>query len=149
MRWLVPALVAAAAASGALLFASVGEPLFAGLFLAGVVAMLVAAFVLEKRHAQIGPAAPAAALPDFALASAALNLTRDPAALSDASGRLLGTNAAYRSRYGDALPNALPGPAKAKEALHALAAQAWRDGRAAAEVPMKAGRLPVSVERAG
>jgi two-component system cell cycle sensor histidine kinase/response regulator CckA len=49
LRWLVPALVAAAAASGALLFASVGEPLFAGLFLAGVVAMLVAAFILEKR----------------------------------------------------------------------------------------------------
>ena len=52
LSWLVPALVAAAAASGALLFASVGEPMFAGLFLAGVVAMLVAAFVLERRSAR-------------------------------------------------------------------------------------------------
>ena len=34
LRWLVPALVAAAAASGALLFYSLGEPLFAGLFMA-------------------------------------------------------------------------------------------------------------------
>ncbi len=49
MGWLVPALVAAAAASGAVLFTAVGEPMFAGLFLAGVVAMLVAAFVLERR----------------------------------------------------------------------------------------------------
>ena len=149
LRWLVPALVAAAAASGALLFASVGEPLFAGLFLAGVVAMLVAAFVLEKRNSQSEPASAAVAVPDFALASAALNMTRDPAALSDSSGRLLGTNAAYRSRYGDAGPNALPGSAKAKDALRSLAAQAWRDGRATAEVPLKAGLVPVSVERAG
>ncbi|HVL30191.1 MAG TPA: hypothetical protein VM326_05705, partial [Sphingomicrobium sp.] len=149
LRWLVPALVAAAAASGALLFASVGEPLFAGLFLAGVVAMLVAAFVLEKRSGQSDSVAPAVAVPDFALASAALNLTRDPAALSDASGRLLGTNAAYRSRFGEARPNALAGSAKAKESLQSLAAQAWRDGRAVGEVPLKSGRVPVSVERVG
>ena len=33
MSWLMPALVAAAAGSGAVLFAAVGEPMFAGLFL--------------------------------------------------------------------------------------------------------------------
>jgi two-component system cell cycle sensor histidine kinase/response regulator CckA len=149
LRWLVPALVAAAAASGALLFYSVGEPLFAGLFLAGVVAMLVAAFILEKRNGASEPAAPPVLVPDYSLASAALNLTRDPAALTDGEGRLLGTNAAYRARYGDAAPTALPGSAKAKDVLQGLAAQGWRDGKAAGEAPLKGGRLPLSVERAG
>ena len=123
LRWLVPALVAAAAASGALLFASVGEPLFAGLFLAGVVAMLVAAFVLEKRDGRSEIGTPPVTVPDFGLASAALNLARDPSALTDDGGRLLGTNAAYRARYGDVEPKALPGSAKAKEALQSLAAK--------------------------
>jgi len=149
MRWLVPALVAAAAASGALLFASVGEPLFAGLFLAGVVAMLVAAFVLEKRNGAVEAVAPPAAVPDYALVSAAMNLNRDPSTLTDGEGRVLGTNTAYRSKYGDAAPNALPASGKAKEMLQALGAQAWREGRASGEVALKGGRLPVSVERVG
>ena len=149
LRWLVPALVAAAAASGALLFASVGEPLFAGLFLAGVVAMLVAGFVLEKRNGSGEGTAAAMPVPDFALASTVLNLTGDPAALTDREGRLLGTNSAYRTRYGETGPEALPGSAKAKGLLQSLAAQAWRDGRATSDVPLKGGALPVAVERAG
>ena len=52
LRWLVPALVAAAAASGALLFFLIGQPLYGGLFLAGFVAMLVAAFVIDRRGAK-------------------------------------------------------------------------------------------------
>ena len=40
LRWLVPALVAAAAASGALLFYLLGQQLYGALFLAGFVAML-------------------------------------------------------------------------------------------------------------
>jgi len=149
LRWLVPALVAAAALSGALLFMTVGEPLFAGLFFAGVVAMLVAAFVLDKRNGTVeaAPAPPPA--PDYALASTALNLTRDAAALTDGEGRLLGTNAAYRARYGDGAPKTLPGSAKAKQAIEALAAQAWRDGKASDEIAYKGGRLPTTVERAG
>jgi len=149
LRWLVPALVAAAAASGALLFASVGEPVFAGLFLAGVVAMLVAAFVLDKRNGKAEAAAIPVPVPDYALASAALNLARDPAALTDAEGRLLGTNSAYRGRFGDSPPKTLPGSAKAKEILEQLGAQAWRDGKAGSEVPLKGGRSPVAVERVG
>ena len=72
LRWLVPALVAAAALSGAFLFMTVGEPLFAGLFFAGVVAMLVAAFVLDKRNGTVEAPAQAPAAPDYALASTAL-----------------------------------------------------------------------------
>ncbi len=147
--WLVPGLVAAAAASGALLFASVGEPLFAGLFLAGVVAMLVAGFVLEKRNGADHAIAAPMPVPDYALTAAALNLAADPAAVSDGEGRLLATNLAYRTRYGEAGPLALPGPAKAQTALKALADQAWRDGRATSEVPLKGGALRVAVERSG
>jgi two-component system cell cycle sensor histidine kinase/response regulator CckA len=142
-------LVAAAAGSGALLFASLGESLFAGLFLAGVAAMLVAAFVLDRRQGTAQAAPPAVAVPDFALAAAALNLTRDPAALTDGEGRLFGTNTAYRSQYGEASPKALPGSAKAKQMLETFAAQAWRDGKATGEAPLKGGRLPVTVERVG
>ena len=103
MRWLVPVLVAAAAGSGALLFAAVGEPMFAGLFLAGVVAMLVAAFVLERRSVRAGVTVAPLPVPDFGLAAAILGLSRDGAALSDASGRLLSANAPYRTRFGDHL----------------------------------------------
>jgi two-component system cell cycle sensor histidine kinase/response regulator CckA len=149
LRWLVPALVAAAAASGALLFASVGEPLFAGLFLAGVVAMLVAAFVLERRSGGTPAVTLGVAVPDYALAAAALNLTHDPAALTDREGQLLGTNTAYRARYGDTGPKVLPGSAKIGDLMQAMGEQAWRDGRAAGEAPLKGGRLPVSVERVG
>ena len=149
LRWLVPALVAAAALSGALLFMSVGEPLFAGLFFAGVVAMLVAAFVLDKRNGAVEAVAAPAAAPDYAMASAALNLTRDPAALTDGEGRLLGTNSAWRARYGDGVPAALPSSAKAKQEIEALASQAWRDGKASSEITYKSGRLPTTVERVG
>ena len=72
-RWLIPALVAAAAASGALLFWAVGASGFALLFFAGFVAMLVALFVIERHTARI-PDAPAVAVPDLPLVGATLAL---------------------------------------------------------------------------
>ena len=66
LRWLVPALVVAAAASGALLFYLIGQPLYGGLFLAGFVAMLVAAFVIDRRGARRIEVEPLV-LPDLAL----------------------------------------------------------------------------------
>ena len=64
LRWLVPALVAAAAASGALLFYLLGQQLYGALFLAGFVAMLVAAFVIDRRGAK-RVEAPPLILPDW------------------------------------------------------------------------------------
>ena len=128
LSWLVPTLVAAAAGSGALLFAAVGEPMFAGLFLAGVVAMLVAAFVLERRSVRAAVTIPPLPLPDFGLAAAILNLSRDGAALSDASGRLLSANAPYLTRFGDSLPENVGADDAARDALRDLRAAAWRDG---------------------
>src|SRR5690349_991986 len=99
LPWLVPALVAAAAASGALLFTWAGEPTYAGLFVAGMVAMLVAAFVIERRGT-IAPAETSTlAAPDYALAASLLGTSSDAVALTDASGRLVSANHAYRSRF--------------------------------------------------
>ena len=150
LSWLVPALVAAAAASGALLFAAVGEPMFAGLFLAGVVAMLVAAFVLERRSVRAGVMVAPLPVPDFGLAAAVLNLSRDAAALSDASGRLLSANAAYRTRFGDLLPENVGDGDDAQVQLKTLRSAAWRDGQSSdALVALRGQPAPVKVERVG
>ncbi|MES2903095.1 MAG: response regulator [Pseudomonadota bacterium] len=149
MRWLVPTLVAAAAASGALLFAVVGEPIYSGLFLGGVVAMLVAAFVLERRSSRATVTVAPLPVPDFGLAAAILGLSRDGAALSDASGRLLSANAPYRTRFGDHLPDQVGGDDEARDALADLRAAAWRDGNASATVSLRDRPAPVRVERVG
>ena len=150
LSWLVPALAAAAAGSGALLFAAVGEPMFAVLFLAGVVAMLVAAFVLERRSVRAAVTIPPLPLPDFGLAAAILNLSRDGAALSDASGRLLSANPPYRTRFGDSLPENVGADDAARDALRDLRAAAWRDGQASADaVTLRDQSAPVRVERVG
>ena len=150
LRWLVPALVAAAAASGALLFAVVGEPMFAGLFLAGVVAMLVAAFVLERRSSHAEVAVAPLPVPDFGLAAYMLGLSRDAAALSDASGRLLSANTAYRTRFGDSLPENVGDGDDANVALKSLRSAAWRDGQAHEPlIALRGQPAPVRVERVG
>ena len=74
----MPGLVAAAAASGAILFYLVGEPLFAGLFFSGFVAMLVVAFVVDRRSVR-APVVETRAVPDFTLLGASLDLTAEPA----------------------------------------------------------------------
>src|SRR5687768_685394 len=93
LRWLVPALVAAAAASGALLFFVIGQPVFGGLFLAGFVGMLVAAFVIDRRGAKRIEIEPIV-LPDLALVGSALNLCPYPAAITATDGSLKSMNAA-------------------------------------------------------
>jgi len=100
-RWLVPALVAAAAASGALLFFLLGQPLYGGLFVAGFVAMLVAAFVIDRRTAKVLPAE-TVFLPDLSLVGATINASAAPTALTDHNGALLSVNAAYRRLFDDA-----------------------------------------------
>ena len=101
LRWLVPALVAAAAASGALLFFLIGQPIYGGLFLAGFVGMLVAAFVIDRRSARRVEIEPIV-LPDLALVGSALNLSAFPAAITATDGSLRSMNAAYKSRFGGA-----------------------------------------------
>src|SRR5262245_5411726 len=87
LRWLVPALVAAAAASGALLFFLIGQQLYGALFLAGFVAMLVAAFVIDRRGSRRVEAAPVI-LPDLALVGSAIAMSQDAVAMTEAGGAL-------------------------------------------------------------
>ena len=150
LRWLVPALVALAAASGAILFWTVGEPMFAGLFLAGCVAMLVAAFIAERRSSRIVPQAPVAA-PDFALVGAALDLVADPAALTRDDGSLVTINGAYRRFFADTLPpHELGDDEEGNAALDNLRVAAWRDGSAGLlRIDLRGRRVAVDVARAG
>ena len=137
LPWLVPALVAAAAASGALLFTWAGEPFYAGLFVAGMVAMLVAAFIIERREAARSVAPVTIALPDYALAASLLDAAHDAAALTDSSGSLVSANSAYRARFGDQRPEAI------EAQLEGLRRAAWRDGAATGDEGL------ITVERVG
>ena len=145
-RWLVPALVATAAASGTLLFWAIGATSFALLFFAGFVAMLVAAFVLERRAARV-PDAPAIAVPDLALVASALALIDEPAAITDAEGQILIANLAYREHFpGAPSPIQLGEGEDVRSDLLAARARAWRDGSGGASLGEDA---TVAVERAG
>ena len=129
LRWLVPGLVAAAAASGALLFYLIGQSLYAGLFLAGFVAMLVAAFVIDRRgHRQVEIAP--MVLPDLGLVGSALSLSPDAAALTDADGAARSVNSAYRTRFGTRSVLELGKDEAAGKAIAALREAAIRDGSA-------------------
>jgi two-component system cell cycle sensor histidine kinase/response regulator CckA len=149
-RWLVPALVAAAAASGALLFFLIGQPIYGGLFLAGFVGMLVAAFVIDRRGSKRIEVEPIV-LPDLALAGSALNLSTDPAAITDPDGGLKAINSAYKARFGGT-----PGPLevgkdkKASNGLAKLRDVALRDGDGAGDtVVMDGASAKVEVSRIG
>ncbi|WP_265529704.1 response regulator [Sphingomicrobium marinum] len=130
MRWLVPALVALAALSGAVLFWALGQPYAAGLFLAGLAAMLVAAFVIDRRSVAVASSdGMAITKPDLSLVAAALSLQKEAAAVTDASGALLAANAAYRDRFGlSTSPLGIAHDEESAEALDAARRIALRDG---------------------
>ena len=149
LRWLVPALVAAAAASGAVLFYLVDQPVFAGLFLAGFVAMLVAAFIIERRggkRIEVNPVI----LPDLQLVGASLALAAEPAALTAPDGALRSINPAYKARFGAKPPSELGKDKSANRAIAIARDLAWREG--SAETPALAlagGKASLRIERAG
>ena len=150
LRWLVPGLVAAAAASGALLFYLVGQSLFAGIFLAGFVAMLVAAFVIDKRAPKTIEVAPLL-LPDMELVGSAIAASTDAIALTEGGGTLRSVNPAYRARFNSARPPLeLGANAKAGRTLHQAMESALRNGEAEApEVPLAGGKSSLVVTRVG
>jgi two-component system cell cycle sensor histidine kinase/response regulator CckA len=150
LRWLMPGLVAAAAASGALLFFMIGQPIYGGLFLAGFVGMLVAAFVIDRRGAKRVEVEPVI-LPDLALVGSALSLSPDAAVITAADGTLRSVNAAYKTRFGGT-PDPLEAgkDKKAAKLLANLRDVALRDGSATAEgVQTRKGPLRVEASRVG
>ena len=128
-----------------------GEPLYGGLFLAGFVAMLVAAFVIDRRGArriEVAAADPAR----LALVGSALALAGDPAALTDGDGSCHRSMPPIRRAFERrARPAGRSGrTSDAGELLEAARATAWRDGSAVpAGLPPAAAGVAVEVERVG
>ena len=114
------------------MFFILDKPAFAGLFVAGCVAMLVAAFAIDRRTTR--PAAVATlVVPDHALVSSALDLVADAVALTRGDGQLTSVNRAFADRFGEASRiEAVGGDAELTERLVQLRSAAWRDGEAAA-----------------
>jgi two-component system cell cycle sensor histidine kinase/response regulator CckA len=149
LRWLVPALVAAAAASGALLFFLLGQEHYGTLFLAGFVAMLVAAFIIDRRGSK-RVEAPPLILPDLALVGSVIGLSHDAVAMTSADGALKSVNAAYKASFGQKTPFELGKGKQAAKAIAGLAQVAQRDGEAGlVDAALAGGPATISVMRAG
>jgi two-component system cell cycle sensor histidine kinase/response regulator CckA len=150
-RWLVPAIAAAAALTGAGLLWIAGAATAAVLFLAACAVGLPAAAVLRKPRAAEAPdLQQLVASPDYSLVGAMLGLTADSAAVTDADGTLLAANASYRERFDGRPPVKLPADADSTQALETARTMAWREsGGCATGIETAAGTFAVEVERVG
>ena len=149
-RWLVPALVGAAALTGALLAWLFAQPLLAAIILGiGFLSVPVLRWVGRPRAEATEPSA--AVSPDFALIGSAMKLCHQPTALTSSEGSLLICNAAYRERFGGAVrPLALGSDEDSTSTLELVKTMAWRDGAGcAAGVTTDGGPVAVEVERVG
>jgi len=148
-RWLVPAVVAAAAITLAALLLAAGQGLIAAVvLLAGIGG---AAFVYARTPAPAAPTEPLVVGTDYALLGSALGLSGDPVTLTTGEGSVLLVNGAYRERFGGARPPLeLAANDDARRGLELAQTMAWRDGAGCvAGVETFAGTTPVEVERVG
>src|SRR5690348_11298640 len=103
-RWLVPAIIAAAALTVALVLLLIGVRSIAALaVVAGAIGAGLALRGSRKAPQGIEPIARGG--PDFSLVGSALGLSRDPVALTTSDGTLLVVNTAYRERFGSTQPS--------------------------------------------
>ena len=146
-RWLVPALVGAAAITAAVLLALAGLPLLAGVTI--LVGLAAIAISLRKSAGQ-SPAELPAVGPDYSLVGSALGLSRDPVALTNGEGSLLVVNSAYRERFGSTPPLQVAADEDGRQGLKLAQSMASRDGGGCvAGIETVAGVSPVEVDRAG
>ena len=147
-RWLVPALLAAAGVSTAIILLLLGLPLWSAAL--PVVACGAAAVLMRPKTGAIWVDDSLSAGPDYALVGSALSLSRDPVALTDGEGSLLVANDAYREAFGNAAPLTLGSNEDAGRGLALAHGMAWRDGAGCVTgIETQAGSRPVGVERAG
>ena len=149
-RWIVPAVIAAAALTAALLLFILGQAWFAAAAIFAGLATAVFVALRELPSARI-PTEPIIAGPDYTLVGAALALSREPSALTSAEGSLLIVNPAYRERFGPTRPPLDIGSHdQAREGLQLAKSMASRDGAGCvAGVTTISGTTPVEVERFG
>jgi two-component system cell cycle sensor histidine kinase/response regulator CckA len=148
-RWLLPALIGAAALTLALLLVLLAQPLLAFALLVVGVAGAALAYVRSPRAAHPGEIL--AIGPDYSLVGSALGFSRDPCALTTSEGSLLIANTAYRDRFGGSNPPLDIGvDEEARHGLELAKSLASRDGAGCvAGVVTSAGSSPVEVERVG
>jgi two-component system, cell cycle sensor histidine kinase and response regulator CckA len=147
--WLIPALLAAALASGAFLFWVAGHPLVGSLLALSTVVAGGVSWLAARGSSVAAPAASAA--PDYALVASALAISSDAAALTDGEGRLITANAEYRTRFpGAPAPTDLGSDEEAAGALASARTMAWRDGKGCVSgIHTGAGLAAVEVQRVG
>jgi two-component system cell cycle sensor histidine kinase/response regulator CckA len=150
-RWLVPAIAVAVAATGAGLLWIAGARTGAILFLLACAVAFPAAAYLRRRPRPEAPGVESlVASPDYSLVGSVLGLVGDCAALTDAQGKLLAGNAAYRERFQARPPGKLPSDSDSGQGLSTARTMAWRDGGGcAAGINTEAGTFAVEVERVG
>ncbi len=150
MRFLVPGLVGAAAASAAAAFWLLGLPLVGIVAAVAIVAIFGIALVLERRAHPLA-VEPLSVAPDFSLLGSALGLCGDAAAISSSEGSLLIANEAYRGRFGGYRPPLdLASGDEGRQALEIARTMAVRDGAGCVGgVACESGPISVEVERVG
>ncbi|MBA3511325.1 response regulator [Sphingomonas sp.] len=151
-RWLVPALVGAAALTGALLAWLLGYPLVAaGIAVAGLAGAIAVRLADRRSEPAIPQSATLSLAPDYSVIGSTLGLSREPAALTDCDGGLLVANSAYRDRFGGAgSPLKLGTDADSSQSLQLVWTMAVRDGGGCVTgVSTASGATAVEVERVG
>ena len=135
------AVLAAAAASAALLLWSVGDLRFAAAFFAGMIALGLPLALFVRRGPAVEEAVQAA--PDLSLLRAALDASAEPIAITDSRGALIAANRGCEDYLGGRPPAELESSGPALSA-------ALRDGAAAFEAVSGDGRTArVSLTQAG
>nr|WP_295370921.1 response regulator [uncultured Sphingosinicella sp.] len=146
--WQIIAAVAAAAASAGLLLWAVGDRLFAGAFLAGLLGL--GSIVLLASRLRRPVAAAEAPRPDVALLRAALDSASSAVAVTNGEGRLICANHLYSDWFGAAAPADLAPEDEQGERLRSAAAAVRRDGHAALDTLSLGGRsIRADLIRAG
>ena len=147
---LVPGIAAAAALTVAGLAWIAGFPVIALLVVAASAVALGGLSIMRSRRPAVD-LAQAVGGPDFSVVGAALELSKEAAAITDADGSLLLANPAYRQRFGGAqAPLRLALDEESAEGLAMARQMAWRDGGGCvAGIKTSDGPAAVEVERIG
>jgi two-component system cell cycle sensor histidine kinase/response regulator CckA len=147
--WLIALVLLAATVSATFLLYVVGDRLFAGAFLAGLVGLgTMLLFGARLKRANVAETVPPR--PDTALLRAAIDSSPVAVAITDAEGRMACANGCYGEWFGrGTAPVELPLDDGDLETLKRLAVAARRDGQASAQLNTPALNLRAQVERAG
>ncbi|PSJ37397.1 hybrid sensor histidine kinase/response regulator [Allosphingosinicella deserti] len=129
-----------AAASAAVLLWAIGDPVFAAIFFAGVLALAAPLLLLGGgRRRNASAASDVAPTTDLSLLRAALDCSEAAAAVTDAHGQILAANEVWQEWFGARGPLDLP----LGTDMGALLVAARRDGRAG-ETGLQAGEIQLS-----